>query len=153
MHIHLHKIATFARASLLLTRPVTELSDPLASRGDADMVMTISQTRILPELEVIMSASDASAVKLIEGTRRAVVRGVLDVLCLGGARVVHQVGDLLVAWWEDAGPMGWKGVLEKEILETVSCLIQVLVASCMREINILGSACRSAPVTGRLLYD
>ncbi|KAG8883201.1 hypothetical protein FRB97_007023 [Tulasnella sp. 331] len=119
---HLRKIANFARSALLLTRPVKELNDPLASRSDAQMVLTLVQTRILSELEVLISGlppSEPFFLKPIEETRGLVARLVLDTLCLGGAKVVQQVGDLLGFWWIDTGHMGWKVILENEVADNV----------------------------------
>ncbi|KAG8998938.1 hypothetical protein FRB94_006521 [Tulasnella sp. JGI-2019a] len=123
IQVHLRKITTFARSSLLLTRPAKELNDPLASRSDSQMVLTLIQTRILPELEVIIDGlppSEPFFLKAVEETRRSVARLVLDALCLGGAKVVQQVGDLLGFWWVDSGPKGWKDILEQEVADNVT---------------------------------
>ena len=74
--VHLRKIGTFLKTGLLLTRPKMALDDPLATRGDVQAMTGIVQTRILPEIEVILSSSGASeavATKSIEETRRLIV--------------------------------------------------------------------------------
>lgn len=94
LQIQIRKVATFARLTALLTRSSQELENPLASRGDAAVVMRIIQTRALPELARIETdIPEAGA------ARRMVATLLLDVLCLGGSRVTEQAGATLTEWW------------------------------------------------------
>ncbi len=121
--MHVRKIAAFLKASLLLTRPKGELDDPLATRGDVQVMIGIIQTRILPEIEVILASPqlfDTSAAKLVEDARMLLADVLLDVLCLAGAKAVHQVEELLRIWWtDDSKHLGWKSVLDQVLSATV----------------------------------
>ncbi|KAG8996876.1 hypothetical protein FRB90_012614, partial [Tulasnella sp. 427] len=133
IHIRLRKLITFARLSLILTRSLEELDDPLASRGDAATIFRIVQTRVLPELAAICPDIEEATT-----ARRSVVRLVLDTLCLGGSKVTSRVGELLVEWWADS--KRWKVVLEKELIENLGSEVEWpttirLMTALIKELN------------------
>ena len=108
------KLKTFVNASVSLL--LNAASDPRKVVFDADMIIRLLRTRILPEVEAMQD--DAFAV--IGEIQSSVIRLTLELLCVRGSSGREYVMSHFCHWVQGGG--NWRESVERSLKEFVSSI-------------------------------
>ncbi len=115
------KLKTFVNSTVSLLLSCT--GDPRRAVEDADVIIHLLRTRILPEVEAMRD--DAFAV--VGEIQSIIIRLALELLCVRGSREREYVILYFSHWVQEGGK--WRQSVENSLKELVRALLDVVVVA------------------------
>ena len=132
------KLKTFVNASVSLI--LNAASDCHKVVADADMIIRLLQTRILPEVEAMQDGAFA----VVSEIQSSIIRLILELLCVRGSSGREYVMVYFSQWVQEGGK--WRDSVERSLQESVRNMRILPAQSCLMRFH------RSRRVNGRSFY-